>query len=362
MTSLLQNLRTNVGLPRWRISSTTSEQLPGSAGEATSQSRWYRRTRGTPTVPPPAYNRSPGLPLSRTISSGRTLINPQRSCTVQIEWVRHPALRGGWWAWTYRWLYFLRFDKEWLDHKVPEEFKLLFEESAGLETRDKRKAMETFEQRVGHLNRWIIPDMLCLTRFWMVMLLVVDVCIIAYFIFAMVYTQVQQGVSLLLCLTSGLAELGQQPILQVAEVALILMVFLTGGIINHIRVRRSRFESQSMLTALRRCDDGNSSHFCEACHGTGRRTRQRPIGLCNSGLPETSYARTLRRMAIGRTSRRLSCLCKSSMTTPSHSFNGTCRLAKARFWLATGLVSEQAICSCAVAQADPLLCQSFALS
>lgn len=124
-----------------------------------------------PAAPPPAYG-GPGLPLSRTVSSGRTLTNPRRSAIVKLAWASHPALGGSWLAAPVRLIRYLRMEGEVVSSQFPDEFTEVLDASAGVTEDDIRKAEQLFEARVNHLNKWIIADALALTRFWMAFLLV----------------------------------------------------------------------------------------------------------------------------------------------------------------------------------------------
>lgn len=125
-------------------------------------------------VPPPAYT-GLELPLVRTSSSGRTLVNPtgsrRRWKTVQIEWAYHPAISGRWYI--YRLLRFLRMDKEVLKPGFPEVFEELLDEGH-VDLSEQEKIRELYAARISHLNEWVIPT-LAATRLWMAL---TEVCIV----------------------------------------------------------------------------------------------------------------------------------------------------------------------------------------
>lgn len=123
-----------------------------------------------PVAPPPAYVGA-GLPLSRTVSSGATLVSngssTRRSRVVKVKWSYHPALSGKG-VWLHRLPRFLRRDRETLDPDFPAEFSELLTSTgqAGEEHEGALKVRELWQARVSHLNTWVIPDRLVATRFW----------------------------------------------------------------------------------------------------------------------------------------------------------------------------------------------------
>lgn len=123
-----------------------------------------------PAAPPPAYV-SAGLPLSRTISSGATLVSngssTRRSRVVKVNWSFHPALSGRRIS-LHRLPRFFRRDREALKADFPQDFEelLVAAGQGGEETEGVLKIRELWKARVSHLNTWVIADRLVATRFW----------------------------------------------------------------------------------------------------------------------------------------------------------------------------------------------------
>lgn len=122
------------------------------------------------------------LPLSRTVSSGATLVasstlpisfnasirRPGRSHKVQ--WAYHPALVGPkfsrWFLGLFR---YLRRQPEMLENSFPSNFQHALLES-GFPEEDCNKVRELYVARIDHLNDYIIPDCLIITRVWMALM------------------------------------------------------------------------------------------------------------------------------------------------------------------------------------------------
>lgn len=121
---------------------------------------------GNVQIPPPAYT-GIQLPLVRTTSSGRTLVNPtgsgRRSKVVKIAWAYHPAISGRWYlARLYR---FLKMEREALKSDFPDEFEEVLDEG-NVDLAEQEKIRELFSARIHHLNEWMLEP-LAATRLWM---------------------------------------------------------------------------------------------------------------------------------------------------------------------------------------------------
>lgn len=214
-----------------------------SARRSQSEER-HDRQRSTPSaapaIPPPAYGAGAGtgagLPLSRTISSGATLVasastGTRKARVVQVNWAFHPSLSGPHQK-RDRWLRYLGRKAESLSDDFPEDFMSLL--VAGQSTEENiSKIQELYKARIDHLNNWVIPNSLVITRLFMALLEIIDLIIVILFIVAL-----------------GVTGGKQEGLLEGAEVALILVILLTGGFINHIRIKR--WQLRSVLRNLSR--------------------------------------------------------------------------------------------------------------
>lgn len=131
---------------------------PAAAAVASSRSAGTREVQ----VPPPAYT-GLELPLSRTISSGRTLVNPRRSKATKIAWAYHPAISGRWYF--YRLFRFLKKQHEKLQSQFPDEFEEVLDEG-NVDPAEQEKIRELYSARIHHLNEWMLQP-LAATRLWM---------------------------------------------------------------------------------------------------------------------------------------------------------------------------------------------------
>lgn len=123
-------------------------------------------TAASVQVPPPSYT-GLQLPLVRTTSSGRTLVNPtgsgRRSKVTKIEWSYHPAISGRWYF--LRLFRFLRKDREALKTDFPQAFEEVLLEG-NVDPAEQEKVRELYLARINHLNEWVLEP-LAATRLWM---------------------------------------------------------------------------------------------------------------------------------------------------------------------------------------------------
>lgn len=161
------------------------------------------------------------LPLSRTVSSGATLvanrfINSRRSASHILEWEYHPALAGSKASRVFsRYYRYLTRQAEALSTDFPAE--ALLQELTDLE---REKVKQLYVARINHINKWVIPDCLVRTRFCLCLLEIVGVIVLALFIAA-------------LAITGG----RQQGLMQAAEVSLIVILLMAAMTMNYARVR-----------------------------------------------------------------------------------------------------------------------------
>ena len=124
-------------------------------------------------APPPAYRGTgAGLPLSRTVSSGATLVSTsggsRRSRVCKVAWAYHPSLSGPHQLRDRLYRYLSR-KQEVLSLDFPPEFNELLLAGSAKE-QDIVKIQELWQARISHLNDWIIPDRLAVTRQWLAVL------------------------------------------------------------------------------------------------------------------------------------------------------------------------------------------------
>lgn len=121
---------------------------------------------GNVQVPPPAYT-GLQLPLVRTTSSGRTLVNgsggARRSKVLKLSWAYHPAISGRWYL--YRLFRFLKRDREALQSDFPDDFEEILDEG-NVDSAEQDKIREIYSARIHHLNEWLLQP-LAATRLWM---------------------------------------------------------------------------------------------------------------------------------------------------------------------------------------------------
>lgn len=129
-----------------------------------------RRTNDVPILaPPPAYTGA-GVPLSRTISSGATLVasgssGGRKSRVIQVNWRYHPSLTGPHQK-RDRLIRYLSRKREILNDQFPEDFMDLLIAGQCSEA-DINKIEGLYKARIDHLNNWVIPSHLVGTRLCM---------------------------------------------------------------------------------------------------------------------------------------------------------------------------------------------------
>lgn len=133
----------------------------------------HEGTAANVQVPPPSYT-GLQLPLVRTTSSGRTLVNPtgsgRRSKVTKIQWSYHPAISGRWYF--LRLFRFLRKDREALKADFPQAFEEVLLEG-NVDPAEQEKVRELYLARINHLNEWVLEP-LAATRLWMALVEVND--------------------------------------------------------------------------------------------------------------------------------------------------------------------------------------------